>query len=1310
MPIIRKFGQSKTDRNGRFLVLHQRTLDRLANRRQGERPTARVDIAAFLGSDPDALIAQWASSLDKTARKPSGTAQLSLAQNKFRAALGRQLWKKLTGPDGPLKELTGKSRKDAWAKWRRRVIPIKGTGGKSSEPLTGRLFDRLTGLQDGNLPIPLAGLLARNLCGGLRKGCPPDRSLSILISVLNQCVNVVPTTAGKRFRSCLGNAIWEELIRSGGHLAGLEFAEAERLRQQFETLLHKDYANGSQTTSRIDGRYFPEMMVLKHIQAPQDANRKDSKSSGLIGCSDFAAMLAQMIRDHLMGSADTETAGHRKGLIAHRAASIKSSFIHGNKIRNLQPPPSCCHTDYCKAGDVAQKICDAQKSSKKGFGPRDAAAILFAHYPKVFTDNDAVMTIAQAKSEKPTLFSLHEEIKDFYKTRLSVKARPATQGKESGVKNKFIHPNLPKDFDELKNMLAARTKNRNQSDLMRQGRIIHYEAADSGQPLLEKPGHYHSSDGQTDIKLTEAFVRVWRSALSHANRNLANWLAPSGNGLDIRGDWIIKALEEDLPVNVAEQTPVLFGSWSRNNLSRNRDHLDLIKELHRTNQVLRDNSFHFTSLNQFVSAFQELEQSSHKPPEDPSRPLCSGPDLVQNLLRDDSLKASSRLRDTLLAAHVDTFLTQPQLWQLWSLISSKPDSELFPLPRFNNIVRRASHKWGKGNKEQILPKPVNRSSMEKPEIHCRYVITKLIYERSFRSWLSKRNAIEINSWITKAEQAADKAAQQINGDNTLRGRMTGMVRLTNGENIQKFLSHLARLTAGEFRVQAGYEPDRQAAKEQADWLNNLQWDVVILAFCDYAAEKELDWLPGIRQANSPTQAKLSNVESLPIPPADQPTGPLHHSRVYALLHLIPVEEVGKLLHQLRRWDCGRKAHGNSAHPLKWIEDILSLYLDSHDAKFRDQQPLHKIPMLTSLFESTALAERAMPPEATDQADNHSSKRIPTRALREALRFGSLYLLSNIFKSAKITEDHWNELAALEALERSESGGQSKIAAASAERERLHQILAKSNKNKHENRDKDKYKDALITVIRHRRLSNHVRLVNHVRLNQILMSVLGRFSDMAGIYERDIYFTLLGLCSMHESTREEIFCSCQKELMNDGRILEGIEKVCKKNCSVNTEIRDKIIHDLRTFFPKPIPQNEGDSNYKNIKDIRNDFSHFNMLQTNSEMAHPVINLTAAMNHARILLSYDRKKKNAISASIATLLDREQVIIRWDMTTDHKLTNARCSSRQIKHLENEHWKENLRDECFLTMVSTLFGGRSDCTATDVTANKKPPIQKR
>lgn len=74
---------------------------------------------------------------------------------------------------------------------------------------------------------------------------------------------------------------------------------------------------------------------------------------------------------------------------------------------------------------------------------------------------------------------------------------------------------------------------------------------------------------------------------------------------------------------------------------------------------------------------------------------------------------------------------------------------------------------------------------------------------------------------------------------------------------------------------------------------------------------------------------MSKLEDLKTPPAEP--APLPWQRVlYYLVHSVPVEEIGRLYHQLRKWSV---LEGRPDADALAVQAVFDLYLDMHDAKF-----------------------------------------------------------------------------------------------------------------------------------------------------------------------------------------------------------------------------------------------------------------------------------------------------------------------------------------------------------------------------------------
>ena len=349
----------------------------------------------------------------------------------------------------------------------------------------------------------------------------------------------------------------------------------------------------------------------------------------------------------------------------------------------------------------------------------------------------------------------------------------------------------------------------------------------------------------------------------------------------------------------------------------------------------------------------------------------------------------------------------------------------------------------------------------------------------------------------------------------------------------------------------------------------------------------------------------------------------------------------------------------------------------HDAKFEGGAGMTGAEALKDLFESEATFRQVCP----EQPGQDAGQYVPYRGLREILRFGGLGALRPIFEKCRISTDQVKELADLEAT----ADGDSAIAAQQKQREDLHEKWTRK-KNRFSQKDKTAYGKALAAVVRHRHLAAQVRLNNHARLYRLLMQVLGRLVDYAGLWERDLYFTTLAIAALGQKKPQDIFRRRGIDCLKQGRIVDALRML--KDSPDGETVRNR----LKQLFGDNFLYGE-----ENAVSVRNDLMHFNMLKG----PNPVPNLTETVNQTRRLMAYDRKLKNAVSKSVVEMLAREGFDLTWKMA-GHELTQATVKTRQALHLGEKKIKENLHGETFVAMVATLFGGESrptdDVCSTD------------
>jgi len=935
---------------------------------------------------------------------------------------------------------------------------------------------------------------------------------------------------------------------------------------------------------------------------------------------------------------------------------------------------------YEKAGDVAAEIrrtaLEKEKEGQRGgkFSVRDVAPILFAQYGRLFKDdNGKPLPIPHAREKFPGLFELHDAVKDVY-TRI-LKSHRTLKNKKKSV----VHV-LPASMENLFRLVEAKSDNRNLNALVRLGKIIHYAATPqsggdrpssvvANWPDDLEGSRYQTSEGQAEIKRTEAFVRVWRNTIALAARTLTDWADPDGKiGGDILGK-VKEATGEKFDTTAyGQKLPFLFGNRSIQFEGEDDAFRKSVLHLALNGWAeLRNSSFHFKGRGGFVKALKEVPANA-----DAVR-------VAHNLLKQDFQGQRDRLIELLRGAHVEYYFDQEKLKALIdAVVNAAPPQS--PMPRFRRVLERAKKAWKRNSYVLHLPPPDNRAELEKPGRQCRYVTVKTLYERPFPAWLEKQSAETLNKWINRAVQRTTAEARSINKDECAVAKAAGLIRLGDGEDIANFFDHLSAETATELRVQRGYDSDADNARKQSKYIDDLRCDVVGQAFEEYLKTAGLSWVPddlgdGPRPENK--RSNLDDVSRLASDPAQEKMEDWE-AVLYFLLHLVPVDAVGRLQHQLRKWSILEKKVAVAIRDQRPAADsagrIFVLYLDMHDTKFEGSAGLGGAEALKSLFESEEAFSQACPGQPGQDAGRY----VPWRGLREILRFGCLRPLMLIFQEHAIGCGEVNRLAEWENV----SDGDARIVKRQKEREELHE---KWVKKKLSDKDKTAYGKALADVVRHRHLAAHVRLNNHARLHSLLMGVLGRLVDYAGLWERDLYFTTLALVWRGQKKPNDVFHGKGLARLKDGRIVDALR-----------ELKESQDNDVKTMFGqlKRLFGEDFLDGKCGAASVRNKLMHFNMLHG----WNPVLNLTETVNDTRRLMVYDRKLKNAVSQSIKEMLAREGLDLTWEMR-GHRLERAKIKVRQAIHLKDKkikkdkNIKEDLHGDQFVKMAASLFCGEQE-----------------
>ena len=934
----------------------------------------------------------------------------------------------------------------------------------------------------------------------------------------------------------------------------------------------------------------------------------------------------------------------RTGLIVSRAESIAKNVLKLKQNSNPIPEQS----DYCVGGvdpiaEIHRSICTKDKGN---YSPRQALHIsaekLRAHFGRLF---GAGASIDEARTAQPQLFALHEAVKSVYRRRL----------KRCRKKPHTLKTIIPRDWDAMCGEIDTIATNRSCNHDIRLGKVIHYHLLETQgarsfampkdewetiQKGIETSDFWHT-EKQIYIKQAEAFVRVWRGGLALMTRSLRDISPPDLVDRDILTKSARKdALARFNDTQFQNQIRILYGNEVSTKLLGGADeNKALFQFMLEKTAAIRDSIFHFKDMATVKEGLENLGADQNLQAK------------FNQITQDHQQARIQHIADELEAAQFCNYATATQIDAIFThLTQANKGAQLLPLPRFKRMIER-----GINVGELTFAQKLNRTNFEADEnLRCQYIVLKSLYDSPFRLALKNLKRAELKTYIDESIQRANNDTKKINKTDEL-SRVQKVLGASQFDDLADFLDRLTAEMASEMRVQKGYDPDAEAAQRQVRFIDNLRCEVIARAFKKWLEDENLTWLLKNPLPDAPDPAasaeRLKELhESVEVKTSFAPW----QSALYVLLYLLPINAASALRHQLRKWVIlrGKTDHKTGIDFAEALEEVFDLYIVMHDAVHTGGgAALPGQDELKELFENPADFDKVFP-ASTDPAQDKDSH-LPIRGLRELLRFGGFPILEDVFKAQKISSkdvEAWSEQ-------------KDKIKDSQKTREELHAKLSRKKGKDITKKDAQAYKDCNQKIVAYRQLAAQVTFTNHLRLHYLLMAALGRLVDYAGLWERDLYFRTLARLYHENKAPCEVFEDEGNDRLNDGRIVDAFKKL-------KPEAQDKW---------KEFPTEKG----KQAPHWRNNFAHFNMLQKPNEL-----NLTEEINHARGMMAYDRKSKNAVAKSIIDLLAREGLILNWKMGDVGKLGEATIKSKTINHLGGKGGDEALQGEQFVKMVARLF----------------------
>nr|WP_306267475.1 type VI-A CRISPR-associated RNA-guided ribonuclease Cas13a [Pararhizobium sp. IMCC3301] len=1094
-------------------------------------------------------------------------------------------------------------------------------------------------------------------------------------------------------RDGLGNACWP-LVRQRIGQAG---NNADEFLNRWRERLHPYAEYQSERGGRSKKLNFAKPREHENVKGNWYETLMPVDDKGLPDHSGCAAAIDRHLFEHA-ARWDNEAGGARnQGLIAYQADSIEKSLpLDATGTRSVDWSAEDEERYLCKfrpAEAIIKAAKEAEREDRRAnkrparLKPRDAGIILFDGYASIFGDGHRPPPRLELEAQKGNagLLALHRAVQAFYKRKIKMSLKGTQIPKDSesarirknaGSRRQLLSAALPQTTKQLFALLKQRHDNSNTNRMIRKGRLLYYCNYRGGAGRVD-PGrlnYWKSSAGQAEIKRSEAFVRVWRSAISQGARTLRSLAKAPDYIKDITDQSSIESLRNErggrkVPYFDSRHTfakfRLIFGRAADSfpQPQSNPDQLaELLEQTMRSFAQCRHGTFHFSTRQGFVDVLKNQLIASGSKDGDPSENMPDQiAEIFRKVLNNDVRNRARRLIDNLEAVHLHCFAGPQQMSKIWSQLNQETDTDIV-LPKFHNVLGHMENLGRTGKfiqcgqfRDLALPPKPNARALEDPATLCRYATLKYLFEGPFRRHLQTATAKRIDACIKEILKRGAARARKANASRVhkdlIESKAGGLPR-PNGDGIASYFDRLDAEMATVMRVQKGYNPDPEAARQKSEYIVNFQRELICSLFLGYLSDEGLGWVTAIEPQTPLPDRPLSE---LPVPGEMQSDFQPWEPVFYFLLHLIPVDDLSLLMQQFRKWhmlsSASKAPVANRTKAATTDEDrmryLLSLCIDMQSDKMDGAKTLLKTDDVRALFENTDDFDVMF---GADDAAMQSTR----RGLREILRFGDMTVLQPVFRKHKICNA---DVKAFLEAEKLTAQGLSTIAEQQKQREDLHE---KATGNGSLSSDEvELYLDLVRKIAAHRRCAASVRLTNFTRAHAILMRVSGRLVDFAGTWERDLYFITLAMLEEKQQTFGEILTDG-----DNARAIDGFSQGRVATRRLKANFREELL----TYFPCD----------RETRNIRNNIAHFNFLKPDIP-----IDLTQRINETRHLMRYDRKLKNAVSKAIADLVQREGLYLTWEIDANNGQDRSECSvhglkltqidKKTIRHLETVGHKE-------------------------------------
>jgi hypothetical protein len=713
----------------------------------------------------------------------------------------------------------------------------------------------------------------------------------------------------------------------------------------------------------------------------------------------------------------------------------------------------------------------------------------------------------------------------------------------------------------------------------------------------------------------------------------------------------------------------------------------------------------------FLTSFKNEEQKLHLSNRGGNVADEDAISALGELLTFDERIASQILADDLNRLGFADFVPAEKIEPLTKLLTEDTAHDTIVTPKFMSVLRKIRNLSTTDDvsvaKELEALSGLSLHNLSKGKTglnHFRLGILRKVYDLRFPLWLGKkqsdpdlmRGVVEavINA-KSERRQAFNKNTKAYEDPDTLVNDL-----LTRSETLKDLFSAFARETLLEKEPDDEIDPsekhsdpytaDKAEQKRQSAWIEELRQEVFAHLFSKCLKDSKLDWIWHVREAEEPlgraVQASDLSVSST--------SWKGWHRQFYAWLYLVPVDQVALLRHQFRKTAVlEQKADGETdlvfQKQLGEIDHLMALYCRVQSAGFDGTEHERGKALGKVFYDDPDLFEQVYSTHADDHDVTFPGTR---RGLRQMRRFGSLTALEGIFTKHKVSNEEvksFKDLAENRNLE------------IFAKRIELHDQINKLAKEKTPDavalgQACSQYRELAVNVAQHNFATSAARLSEFARLHHLTMRILARLTDFTLMWERDLLFLVLGMIyhrtPIQDVSIEEIgngkdqavgFYALNPENPSGPRQFFAIRQEQMGYASVAYQLVPLLSEEekasLNRYFGIPEQENPKDvqaAKEKKAKNklarqsqfargkgkIRNDFAHFNVIDLKGKR----LNLLYLVNAVRSLLSYDRKLKNAVPKAVSDILLDEGLVVEWQLRED-RLTRTRLHPRMEKHLD-------------------------------------------